>query len=303
MEPISCRRPSTHPPNAVSGRAEHLAEPGAPTRSESDSLGTVEVPADAYWGVHTMRALENFPISKRPISVYPELIVALASVKQAAARANRELGVLDAAEGGVDRRGLPAHHRRRAARPVRRRRHPGRRRHLDQHERQRGHREPRARDRRLRQGPLRRAAPDRRREPQPVDERHLSDRGEARDGLLAAHDALRARPVAHRLRAQGPRVQRRPQGRSHAAAGRRADDARAGVPRLRHDARRRRRPASRDHQAAVRGQPRRHGDRHGHHGRPRVRRRRASRTSAPSPACASSRRPTSSRRRATPACS
>ncbi|MGW9631426.1 aspartate ammonia-lyase [Agromyces sp. NPDC055520] len=65
-----------------------------PTRTETDSLGSVEVPADAYWGVHTMRALENFPISKRPISVYPELIVALASVKQAAARANREVGVL-----------------------------------------------------------------------------------------------------------------------------------------------------------------------------------------------------------------
>ena len=67
-----------------------------PTRTETDSLGTVEVPADAYWGVHTMRALENFPISKRPISVYPELVVALASVKQAAARANREVGVLTA---------------------------------------------------------------------------------------------------------------------------------------------------------------------------------------------------------------
>jgi len=66
------------------------------TRIETDSLGSVAVPADAYWGVHTMRALENFPISKRPISVYPELIVALASVKQAAARANREVGVLSA---------------------------------------------------------------------------------------------------------------------------------------------------------------------------------------------------------------
>lgn len=64
------------------------------TRTETDSLGSVEVPADAYWGVHTKRALENFPISKRPISVYPELVVALASVKQAAARANRQVGVL-----------------------------------------------------------------------------------------------------------------------------------------------------------------------------------------------------------------
>jgi len=66
------------------------------TRIETDSLGSVEVPADAYWGVHTKRALDNFPISKRPISVYPELLVALASVKQAAARANREVGVLGA---------------------------------------------------------------------------------------------------------------------------------------------------------------------------------------------------------------
>ena len=78
---------------------EHVTNPveaQPSTRTEIDSLGTVEVPADAYWGVHTMRALENFPITKRPISVYPELVVALASVKQAAARANREVGVLTA---------------------------------------------------------------------------------------------------------------------------------------------------------------------------------------------------------------
>ena len=68
---------------------------GRPTRVETDSLGSREIPADAYWGVHTSRALENFPIAKRPISVYPDLIVALAAVKQAAARANLEIGVLD----------------------------------------------------------------------------------------------------------------------------------------------------------------------------------------------------------------
>lgn len=67
---------------------------GRPTRVETDSLGSREIPADAYWGVHTSRALENFPIAKRPISVYPDLIVALAAVKQAAARANLEIGVL-----------------------------------------------------------------------------------------------------------------------------------------------------------------------------------------------------------------
>jgi aspartate ammonia-lyase len=56
----------------------------------------MQIPADAYWGIHTARALENFPITRRPISVYPDLIEALARVKQAAARANKELGVLDA---------------------------------------------------------------------------------------------------------------------------------------------------------------------------------------------------------------
>ncbi|WP_421355088.1 aspartate ammonia-lyase [Microbacterium phosphatis] len=68
---------------------------GPDTRTETDSLGTLQIPSDVYWGIHTARALENFDISKRPISVYPELVVALAMVKQAAARANREIGVLD----------------------------------------------------------------------------------------------------------------------------------------------------------------------------------------------------------------
>ncbi|WP_378146737.1 aspartate ammonia-lyase [Cnuibacter sp. UC19_7] len=64
-------------------------------RIETDSLGSVEIPAEAYWGIHTARALENFPISRRPISVYPDLVDALVIVKQAAARANRDIGVLD----------------------------------------------------------------------------------------------------------------------------------------------------------------------------------------------------------------
>ncbi|RPE76570.1 MULTISPECIES: aspartate ammonia-lyase [unclassified Frondihabitans] len=65
------------------------------TRRETDSLGSRDVPTDAYWGIHTLRAVENFPVANRPISVYPELVVALAVVKQAAARANVEIGVLD----------------------------------------------------------------------------------------------------------------------------------------------------------------------------------------------------------------
>ncbi len=67
------------------------------TRTETDSLGSLEIPADAYWGIHTARALENFPISMRPISVYRDLVKALAMVKQASARANRQIGVLEPA--------------------------------------------------------------------------------------------------------------------------------------------------------------------------------------------------------------
>ncbi|MCU1638778.1 MAG: aspartate ammonia-lyase [Microbacteriaceae bacterium] len=72
-----------------------------PTRLERDSLGSMRIPANAYWGIHTARALENFPITRRPISVYPDLIRALARVKQAAARANREIGVLDPAKADL----------------------------------------------------------------------------------------------------------------------------------------------------------------------------------------------------------
>jgi aspartate ammonia-lyase len=67
----------------------------APVRTEHDLLGDRAVPADAYYGVHTLRALENFPITGTPISIYPDLVMALACVKQAAAIANSELGLLD----------------------------------------------------------------------------------------------------------------------------------------------------------------------------------------------------------------
>ena len=61
------------------------------TRREHDLLGEREVPAEAYWGIHTLRAVENFPITGIPIGHFPELVRALALVKQAAARANRRL--------------------------------------------------------------------------------------------------------------------------------------------------------------------------------------------------------------------
>ncbi|MDR2252257.1 MAG: aspartate ammonia-lyase [Bifidobacteriaceae bacterium] len=64
------------------------------TRSESDLIGSMEIPQEAYWGIHTARALENFQISGRPIGSYPSLIRAFALVKKAAALANRAVGVL-----------------------------------------------------------------------------------------------------------------------------------------------------------------------------------------------------------------
>ncbi|MBX9718652.1 MAG: aspartate ammonia-lyase [Microbacteriaceae bacterium] len=63
-------------------------------RLERDSLGEMPIPADAYWGIHTARALENFPITRRALSNHPNLVIALAMVKQAAARANKEIGVI-----------------------------------------------------------------------------------------------------------------------------------------------------------------------------------------------------------------
>ncbi len=66
------------------------------TRIEHDLLGDRPVPSQAYYGVHTLRAVENFPITGNSIAIYPDLIRALACIKQAAALANRELGMLDA---------------------------------------------------------------------------------------------------------------------------------------------------------------------------------------------------------------
>jgi len=74
------------------------------TRTERDLLGELQVPADAYYGVQTARALDNFKISGQEIRLYPNFIKALAMVKLAAARANFETGgfskeILTAIEG------------------------------------------------------------------------------------------------------------------------------------------------------------------------------------------------------------
>ena len=64
-------------------------------RNESDLLGPLQVPINAYYGVQTQRAIDNFKISGQKLSSYPHLINALAVVKKAAAKTNYELGLLD----------------------------------------------------------------------------------------------------------------------------------------------------------------------------------------------------------------
>jgi aspartate ammonia-lyase len=74
--------------------APTTTKPAPGQRVEKDLLGEKEIPADAYYGVQTARALENFQISGVPISHYPGFVEAWAIVKLAAARANTEAGAM-----------------------------------------------------------------------------------------------------------------------------------------------------------------------------------------------------------------
>jgi aspartate ammonia-lyase len=64
-------------------------------RVESDLLGELQVPKDAYYGVQTQRAVDNFYITGQKMGDYPEFVKAIAYVKLAAAKTNHELGLLD----------------------------------------------------------------------------------------------------------------------------------------------------------------------------------------------------------------
>jgi aspartate ammonia-lyase len=73
----------------------------AQSRTEQDSIGSMELPGNADYGIQTARAAANFPITGTLLSHYPELIQSLAMTKKAAALANMELGVLDRRIGGA----------------------------------------------------------------------------------------------------------------------------------------------------------------------------------------------------------
>jgi len=74
-------------------------ETAARTRTERDSMGEFEVPADAYYGANTMRAVVNFPISN--LRLGRRFVHAIGLVKQQAAEVNRDLGLLDAGLAGA----------------------------------------------------------------------------------------------------------------------------------------------------------------------------------------------------------
>ncbi|HUN89044.1 MAG TPA: hypothetical protein VMU28_09655, partial [Terriglobales bacterium] len=69
-------------------------EPAVKTRTESDSMGTIEVPTNVYWGAQTQRSLHHFNIGRDTMP--PELIRAFAILKKAAALVNHDLGKLPA---------------------------------------------------------------------------------------------------------------------------------------------------------------------------------------------------------------
>lgn len=75
-----------------------MPEKQTPERSESDYLGTVQIPADALYGVNTVRGVDNLTVSKRSIGSEREFVRAFALCKWAAALANRDVGVIDEAQ-------------------------------------------------------------------------------------------------------------------------------------------------------------------------------------------------------------
>jgi len=271
------------------------------TRTEKDFLGEKQIPADAYYGVQTLRGKENFNITGIPMSTEPYFVKAFGYVKKAAALANRGPRRARRADRRGDRRRLRPADRRRDARAFRHRLHPGRRRDVDQHERERvianlalerlGHKK----------GEYQYVNPNDHVNFGQSTKRHVPDRLPA--GADPAPYALHggAAPAAGCLLRQGEGIRPRPEDGPHAPAGRRADVPRAGVSRLGHDHRRGGAEDRRGPPVPARDQPRRH--RHRHDGDRRTGLSRSSRPSTcpRSPGSSSSWRATWSRRRPTPA--
>ncbi len=270
------------------------------TRLEHDLLGEKAVPADAYYGVQTARGLDNFHISGVQLRLYPDFIKALAMVKMAAARANHECGqfsaeILKGIEGACQELIDGKLHDQFTPRHV-----PGRRRHLDQHERQRGHRQPGARADGTPEGRIQVLRSARPRECVPVHERRLSHGAARRHGAWQRAHGRGDQSADRVVPDEGAGVRSDSEDGPDPAAGCGTDDAWAGVQGVRGNARGRSAHARSRSASDVRGQHGRDGHRHRPQRAGGLRRRNARRTWPRSPGSRFISRPTWSKRRRTP---
>ena len=161
------------------------------TRLERDPLGEKAVPADALYGIQTLRASENFPISGlRPL---PAFVDAVVWIKRSAALTHKETGRLEAPLADAIVKAADEILGGAAPRPVHRGRVPGRRGHQPQHERKRGAGEPGQRAAGQAARRVRAGAPQRSREHGAEHQRRDPDRDASRGAGHAAGDADRAR--------------------------------------------------------------------------------------------------------------
>ena len=232
------------------------------TRIEHDLLGDKAVPADAYYGVQTARALENFHISGVELRLYPNVIKAFAMVKLAAARANVDCkqfspeilkGIEGACQELIDGKlhdqfrldvfqgGAGTSTNMNANEVI-----------ANRALELMGHRK----------GEYQHCDPARPRQRLAVHERRLPERAPRRDGARQPRARRRRARADRGVPRQGQGVRPDPQDGPHPAAGRRADDAGAGVRGLRRDARGRGARARGDGARDLRDQHGRDGDRH-----------------------------------------
>src|SRR5687768_660109 len=96
--PSSCFMSSCFTPPDLHSCIQKQGERSMSTRTERDSMGEMQVPANAHYGASTARAVENFPIS--PLRFPRRFIAAMGLIKWAAAEVNKKLNVLDAEKAG-----------------------------------------------------------------------------------------------------------------------------------------------------------------------------------------------------------
>ena len=226
------------------------SSPSDSTRSETDSFGPIEVPADRYWGAQTERSRQNFRIGqdRMPIADHPR-----ARHRQARIGGNQS-------RTWLARSAPRPRHRPRGARGDRRQARRSfsaggladRIRHADQHEPQRGDRQSRQRTARRRARRQEAGASQRSRQHESVVERFVPDRDAHRSGRAHRRRSYsRAQRTASRAAQEGKSVRRHRQDRPHPYPGRDAADARPGIFRLRRAGRERHRTAARGGEGSV----------------------------------------------------